>query len=193
MQSSGWILGVLQLGSSYIAGAVAKPLSTGLELRIPKNLGLDPYPLNAHLNITVHEVVLPDHDILPYPEYNPNSATTAILNGLVVMQRQKREASIINKNDDSKNRRAILSDNNRKCKKKKKNKLCDGIYKMVWNAITRQCEACPEGQKPSEKGDKCIVPETPEEEKERGKCPQGQKLDPSIPGQVSAIPAIPFM
>jgi hypothetical protein len=53
------------------------------------------------------------------------------------------------------------------------------------NAVTKACEPCPKGQEPSAKGDKCETPETEEEKANRGRCPLGKILDPSIPGQVS--------
>ena len=34
-------------------------------------------------------------------------------------------------------------------------------------------------------GDKCVPKTAEEEKKEQGKCPDGKKLDPNVPGQVS--------
>ncbi|KAF2261260.1 hypothetical protein CC78DRAFT_583904 [Lojkania enalia] len=74
------------------------------------------------------------------------------------------------------------SNNNNNAGTCKKTQRC--YYKtMVYNEKTQQCENCPSGQQANAAGDKCEKPKTDQERKEQGKCPDGQKLDPAVPGQ----------
>lgn len=185
------LLSALQV-SSYIGEATAKPLNSVLvELRIRKYfdayaLSPDSLPL-----ITVNEVSAVDSSISAAPDFQPNSTTMSILEGLFLMQRQQREAKRFMKREIAK--RQIPSGHGRPECKKKLYKLCDGIYKMFWNNATNKCESCEVGEIPNPLADRCEKPESEEEEKERGKCPPGKKLDPSVPNQVSHASNISYM
>ncbi|PVH92232.1 hypothetical protein DM02DRAFT_733809 [Periconia macrospinosa] len=48
---------------------------------------------------------------------------------------------------------------------------------------TGKCEKCPDGKKSNSVGDGCETPKSDDEKKEQGKCPDGNKLDPAVPGQ----------
>lgn len=176
------LLGTLSL--NLLLGELnAKPLSSALiELRIRKDVDLHVNASNDRPLLTVRDVILIDRNISHLPDYPPNSTTVAIMEHFFAMYRQKREASNFKEQEDLELRQPHKK---RKACKKKKYKKCDGVYKMFWNTATKQCDLCPVGKEPDAKTDKCVDPETPEQEKERGKCPPGKKLDPNVPGQVS--------
>ncbi|ORY14965.1 hypothetical protein BCR34DRAFT_598865 [Clohesyomyces aquaticus] len=173
------LLGALTLFKN-LGESTAKPIKpVVIELRIAKNMGANISTATDFPLLIVRDVVLSDRDVPSFTEYRPNSTTVTILEHFIAMHRQKRKASIFKKRQDLEKRK------NKECKKKKKKnyKLCEGVYKMFWNAATRQCEFCDKGKVPNPKGEKCIDPETPEHEKERGRCPEGKILDPSVSGQ----------
>lgn len=169
---------------SHLGETSAKPLTSLVELSIRREFSADGLPF-----MSVRDVVLTDRESFPLTDYQPNSTTVTVLDHLLAMHRQKRETSIYMKRKEL-SKRQTFGGRTKQCEKKKKYKLCDGIYKMFWNALTKTCETCEAGKEPTSKGDKCVEPETPEQEKERGKCPLGKKLDPNVPGQVSATLAL---
>lgn len=178
------LLGALQV-CSYVAIVVGKPVHPmGIELRIRKNLSTQSIGGNNAPVMSVREVPLAGQNTFDFPEYQPNTTTVTILEYLLDMHRQKRRAITIYKREELQKRGVVKAGSN-ECKKKKKDKLCEGRSKMFWNAVTKQCEACDAGKDPSPKGDKCVTPETPEEELKRGKCPPGKRLDPAVSDQVS--------
>jgi hypothetical protein len=105
-----------------------------------------------------------------------------------MMHRQKREASDFLRAEALEKTQDLGKRRTKKCDKKHKYKLCDGPIGMFMNAVTKACEPCPKGQEPSAKGDKCETPENQEERNNRGNCPPGKIMDPTVPNQVSWTP-----
>lgn len=185
--SSSVLLGAIQV-CSLLGESVATPVNSGVvELRIRKNLDVDSIVSGGASFITARDLLFVERDITTLPKYQPNSTTVTILEHLALMHRQKRDGAILNKREEAE-KSQNLDKRKKKCGKKRKYKKCDnGPYDYFWNAQTKKCEMCPAQQKPTPKGDKCEKPETPEEQKARGKCPPGKILDPAVPGQVSCL------
>jgi len=188
LPSPAGLVGALQV-CSYIGKLTAKPVQpVVIELRVRKDLDYyNPDAINGIPYMSVNNVVLSSgfNDTAEFSDYQPISTTVTILKYLLAMRDQQRQASSFIKREELEKRQTFAG-HTRKCdKKKKKYKLCDGIYDMVWNSVTKKCEICGKGMEPNGKTDKCVKKETPEDEKERGKCPLGMKLDPKVKGQVS--------
>jgi hypothetical protein len=130
----------------------------------------------------VHEIFLNERIISPLSDYQPSASTLAILENLSIMHHQKRGAQIFKRGEASQKRKIFGRAKN--CKNRKY-KLCGGAFKMFWNATKQQCEACSDGKEASPKGDACVDRKLSDEERERGQCPPGKRLDPNVPGQVS--------
>lgn len=192
---------VLHLWTYLCGESNANPLNpTVVEVRIPKNSFLGGSGYAGGPSIAVNNIALNARDVRAISDYTPHSTTIATIEHLLRMQRQKREAVVFMKREaELLEPYNVLSMRKRqegpKCdkKKKKKYKLCDGIYKMFWNAATKSCEACKAGQEPTPKADQCVDPETPEDEKKRGKCPVEKIFDPAVPGQVTKISTAIFI
>jgi hypothetical protein len=180
--SSVGLLGTLQV--CLIGESIATPAQPPLvELRIKRDVDVSAVKSGSIPFLAVRDVFQRDLTFSP-SDYEPNSTTVTVLEHLLAMQRQKREGAEFMRRSELEKRQTFGGRTPGKECKKKKYKKCDGIYKMFWNLTTQKCDLCPAGKKPTETSDKCVDEETPEQEKERGRCPPGMKLDPSVPGQV---------
>ncbi|KAH8730567.1 hypothetical protein GQ44DRAFT_768328 [Phaeosphaeriaceae sp. PMI808] len=177
------MLGMLQV-CLIIGETFASPTQkTLVELRIKRDVDETSMELGSIPFLAVRDVFLRDMDF-SHSDHEPNSTTIVVLEHLLAIQRQKREGAEFMRRSELEKRQTF---GGRKqpgddCKKKKYKK-CSGIYEMYWDEKAKKCDLCPAGKKPTETSDKCIDQDTPEQEKERGKCPPGMKLDPSVPGQ----------
>lgn len=165
--SSQWLLAGLQASTlAGISNAEASPDKGMLvEFRIKKprtdSMKRD---ANSHLGTVRSVALLADGGLSSLLEERSDESALGQIENIIGQYHQKRANT-----DDSKS-----------CKTTPK---C--TYGRRWNEEKQQCEDCPSGQEVNKQGDQCVPKQTDEEKKAQGKCPEGQKLDPKVPGQVS--------